>query len=265
MCSRECQSELHAWGRENQVQFDPAKESMHVIGRHDAAGPDFKIMGIHFDCKLLMNNAVHETVVTSSWKLRTVMRTRRFFTHAELVLHYKSHILSFIEYRTPGISHACCSVLQPLDDIQGRLLKDLGISVTDALLHFNLAPLQSRRDMAMLGLIHRTVLGKGPEHFKDFFRLATATSDLRTRLGQRRHNRQLIDPRNARFSGQLRRSALGLIMIYNLLPQEVVEAKTVSLFQKLLQGMLKDLASSSVEGWPSLFSPRVPLYRHLLR
>ena len=44
----------------------------------------------------------------------------------------------------------------------------------DAALHeFNLAPLESRRDMAMLGLIHRTLLGQGPPQFQQWFQVDT--------------------------------------------------------------------------------------------
>ena len=73
-----CQSQFHTWGKATQIQFDPAKESMHVVGRHDALGADFKILGVEFDCKLLMNGAVHETAVSARWKLKTVMRATRF-------------------------------------------------------------------------------------------------------------------------------------------------------------------------------------------
>ena len=40
------------------------------------------------------------------------------------------------------------------------------------LLAFNLAPLRARRDIAMLGLIHRAATGKGPEQLKRFFQPA---------------------------------------------------------------------------------------------
>ena len=33
----------------------------------------------------------------------------------------------------------------------------------------NLAPLAVRRDIAMLGLIHRAMLGRGPAQFREFF------------------------------------------------------------------------------------------------
>ena len=52
--AKQCQAQLHSWGRANQIQFDPAKESIHVVARRDAHGADFKILGVEFDCKLLM-------------------------------------------------------------------------------------------------------------------------------------------------------------------------------------------------------------------
>ena len=85
-----------------------------------------------------------------------------------------------------------------------------------------------------------------------------------TRLARRRHTRQLQDHRGPGFSEQLRRSALGLVSIYNLLPQDVVEAETVAQFQCLLQSMLKDSASRDLRGWQDLFSPSMSLFAHPL-
>ena len=48
-------------------------------------------------------------------------------------------------------------------------LRDIGIDEITALVTFHLAPLATRRDIAMLGLIHRTILGKGPSQFNAFF------------------------------------------------------------------------------------------------
>ena len=44
------------------------------------------------------------------------------------------------------------------------ILKQNGITEIDALTSFHLAPLASRRNMAMLGAIHRAVLGEGPHN-----------------------------------------------------------------------------------------------------
>ena len=57
------------------------------------------------------------------------------------------------------------TTLAGIDAVQTRFLRECGLSDEDALLHFNLAPLEARRDIAMLGFKHRSVLGYGPRHF----------------------------------------------------------------------------------------------------
>ena len=115
------------------------------------------------------------------------MRSARFFTDSELVNMYKSQLLSYLEYRTAAIYHAYDSILAPPDKFQDKFLRELGISAEDALMHFNLAPLKSRRDIAMLGVLRRTVLGKGPDHFLQFFKVSEAERQC-TRSGRARHN-----------------------------------------------------------------------------
>ena len=102
--------------------------------------------------------------------MRTLLRTRRFYTDADLIVFYKSHLLSYLEYRTPAIYHATRAVLGRLDAVQSKFLRDIGVDDVTAIASFNLAPLAVRRDIAMLGVIHRTVLGKGPKVFAEHFK-----------------------------------------------------------------------------------------------
>ena len=94
----------------------------------------------------------------ASWKLRSLLRTGKFFTTRDVVMMFKAHILSYIEYRTPGIAHASTTTLRPIDRILARFLREIGMSENVALLYFGLAPLATRRDIAMLGVVHRAVL-----------------------------------------------------------------------------------------------------------
>ena len=206
-----------------------------------------------------------ELAQEAGWKLRTLLKTARFHYDTKLVDLYKSRILGYLEYRTAALYHATDTVLAPLDAVQGRFLKALGCTEAEALLAFNLAPLSARRDIAMLGVIHRTVLGKGPAHFKQFFKPATARQYTLTRRTARLHCKQLEDPRKGNFPELLRRSALGLIAVYNRLPANVVAEETVKDFQTQLQELLKKRAAEGCEDWASTFSPRVPLWRHPLR
>ena len=167
--AEECQQELHKWGRANQVQFDPGKESLHVISHHCPAGSNFKILGLSFDCRLTMQDAISGLTSEMRWRVRSVLRTQRYHTTASTIQLYKSKVLSYCECRTAAIYHACASLLQHVDRVQESFLKEIGIDDVTAFSVFNLAPLQLRRDIAMLGLIHRTVLGQGPLHFQQWF------------------------------------------------------------------------------------------------
>ena len=110
----------------------------------------------------------------------------------------------------------------------------------------------------MLGLIHRTVLGKGPPHFKKFFMLQSAS-------GQR-HRFNLADVRKTKSTKQLlTRSALGLIAVYNMLPEAVFNGSSVKDFQRSLQELVKQRASAECEDWADTFSPRLTLQSHPLR
>ena len=78
-----------------------------------------------------------------------------------------------------------------MDSVLGKFLKHINVSVFDALLHFHLAPLSTRRDIAMLAVIHRTLLGLGPRHFRSFFILSSGPLPY---FSRHRHSRHLIDP-----------------------------------------------------------------------
>ena len=125
-----CQSSLHAWGRANQVAFDASKEGKRILSRTRPHGEPFLLLGILFDCKLLMDEAVHDLVSKCRWKLRTLLQNQRHFNANALVTLYKSKLLGFIEYRTSAIYHACDSTLMPLDSVQRRLLHHLQIKRT---------------------------------------------------------------------------------------------------------------------------------------
>ena len=200
-----------------------------------------------------MAGAVSDIVSAAGWKLRVILRTRRFYSDADLVLFCKAHLLSFLEYRTPAIYHATRAVLSRLDAVQSRFLRDIGVDDISALVTFRLAPLATRRDIAMLGLIHRTILGKGPSQFSAFFQCDAQNS------------RKLIDPRRTCKCPLISRSALGLVAIYNMLPISVTCEKSVSVFQKRLQDIVVSLATAGHPQWVQVFSPRLPLASHPLK
>ena len=206
-----------------------------------------------------MSDAVESCVAAASWRIYSLIRTRRFYCDAELVNLYKSHVLSYIEYRTSAIYHASLSILAPLDALQTRFLRSLGITPRDALMHFNLAPLSTRRDISILGVVHRTLLGSGPACFARFFRLDSSPPPPRA---PRRHARHVVEPP---FTSPdfLLRSAVGATRIYNLPSDFIIRARSVPAFQKRQQQFVRERVSS--EDWAHSFSPRVAVATHPLR
>ena len=267
-----CQRELHKWGKANQVTFDAGKESKHILSRKQPHGSSFESLGVAFDTKLIMADPVYGLAKDCRWKLKAILRTCKYNTSGHLVISYKAQLLSFIEYRTVAIYHACKTALGTLDHVQERLIAAVGASPEEALISFRLAPLSSRRDMAMLGLIHRAVLGGGPAHFRQFFKIDTGESARR----EGRHRLQLIEYSeghwsdfvlpNSRPADYIKHSLLGLVTIYNRLPPWVVESSSsVSQFQRALQSLLTNAAGTRTPDWENTFSPRVPWHRHPLQ
>ena len=260
-----CQQKLHNWGEANQVSFDAQKEKFCIISLDAPEGDSFKLLGVLFDTRLKMTEAIHTLRAQANWKLRALLQTRRNFTIPELMNLFKSRILGFIEYRTPAIYHADSTTLAQLDKILGRLLRTVGISDEESLLHFRLAPLNTRRDMGMLGVIHRSVLGEGPQQFSKYFVRQSLSVRPGGREAARKHDRQLVSQRVGKFLDVLSHSVLGLVDVYNLLPQHVVNAPTVSNFQKRLQTLLMEMASTGEAGWKQLYCPRKTLWNNPLR
>ena len=259
------QAAAHLWGEANAVTFDAGKETKHILSRQQPEGPDMRILGVTIDCKLVMSSAVDEVVNESRWRMKMLLSSQRFFNGKHVLLLYKQQILSFIEYRTAAIYHCCDTKLAALNAIQDTATAAAGMSTTEALLESNLAPLQTRRDMAMLGLIHRAVLKKGPSQFWSIFsRDPTATRTKHSRA----INTYECDETDFQLPGSapavyIQRSALGLAAVYNLLPERAVAHNTVTGFQTELQDMLKHAAATQ-EYWEHLFSPRTQLQHHPL-
>ena len=80
-------------------------------------------------------------------------------------------MLSYLEVFTAAVHHANEFFLNSIDQVQRTFLAELGLSVDEALLHFHLAPLAARRDIAMLGLLHKVALRSAPEPLLDMFPL----------------------------------------------------------------------------------------------
>ena len=149
--------------------------------------------------------------------------------------------------------HAAPSVEAVVDIVQSDFLEALGISERQALSEFHLAPLNVRRDIAMLGLLHKCALGTAPRPLLDTFpRSSSSLFHYGFVRPAHLHNRQLHDPVGPSSPKLLLRSIFGLINIYNILPEEVVDSEDVKIFQRRLQRLVRQAAAQSRQGWANL-------------
>ena len=192
---------------------------------------------------------VHECVGVANCKLQTLLRTTRFHTVVGIIQVFKTHILSFIEYRTIAIAQYSVSTLQSLNDILTRVLVRMGITHEEALFNSNFAPLETRRDIAQLGIIHRSVLRQGPPRLHRLF--------VRVR-GLHGHSHQIYDPTAGCRYVYIRNSLFGSIRSYNLLPQDIVNSIDVSMFQSVLQNSVKKAIVQRYPYWRTMLRNFAP-------
>ena len=160
------------------------------------------------------------------------------------MVQYKQQILSYVEYRSAAIYHATSTVLAKIDRLQDKFLRELGMTREAALMDFNLAPLSMRRDIALLGLLHRAAIGEGPMQLRAYFR---------RRLG----SLKLIDAlESQRASPLMRRSIWGLVRVYNRLGNALTCSEVKGL-QWMLQERTKAVVAKNLTAeWSTLYSPR---------
>ena len=122
-------------------------------------------------------------------------------------------------------------------------------------MHHALVPLRCRRDIAILGLLHKIIMRWAPTCLRKFIHLAVAPSFPRSyRAPALRHNRQIHDVSNGSESRMFQRSVFGLIYTYNCLPQIVVDSPKVCIFQRHLQRCLKHVVLDDMSEWQHLFT-----------
>ena len=255
---RNAQHELHLWGQANQVLFDASKESFHILHRRLYFGETFKVLGCVFDPQLRMLEAAKHVAMEAGWRLKALLRCRRHFTTPELMRLYKAQILSYIESSTPALYHAAPSVLSRIDKVQERFLEEIGVTAINALKDYRLAPLSSRRDMSMLGALHKINLELAPPQLAALFpRLGSISEPLsrqRLRFWRPLHSKQLSTHATFTSSQVFKRSLFGLVSCYNTLPQDLADLDTVKALQRRLQAALLRFAELGAVDWPRLYS-----------
>ena len=178
------------------------------------------MLSVVFDTKLEMREAARTFASEAGWRLRTLLRTRRYYDVGTMIRLYKAHILSYVEGATPALFHAAPSVLRPLDAIQEHFLEQLGVDEETALTKHGLAPLCMRRDIAMLGLLFKVSCKLAPAPLQNLFKAYGQSSLVAHgfRVPEFFHGKALQDPVEAGHPMIIKRSVFGLIRVFNRLP-----------------------------------------------
>ena len=126
------------------------------------------------------------------------------------------------------------------------------MSEQEALANFRLAPLGTRRNIAMLGVVLRAVLKKRPPQSHGFI---VRAEQQRTTRSSDWHSLQLKTYRDGEHLEVLKRSVLGLVEVFNVLPTAVVEgSQKVRSFQAQLQELTLTASRDGVEDWKILLN-----------
>ena len=174
----------------------------------------------------------------------------------ELINQFKTHVWSVMEVHNGAILHASNSHLQRLDDSQRHFLEEIGIDEAEAFMEFNFAPPSVRRDIGILGLLHKRVLGKSHPVFQ---KLLPFHVDVFGVPRPNEHTRQLYGHiLDVKFQHTLHsRSIFGMVYVYNRLPQNVVDSPSVTVFQRHLTMIARARCQNDAHNWKSVFSCRL--------
>ena len=216
-------------------------------------GDPFKLLGCLVDCKLQMHDAVEKILSEIRPKIKALLRTRRHYDATSMISQFKTHIWSIMEQHNGAIFHAAASTLEKLDATQNHFLHEIGMDEAKAFLENNFAPPTLRRNIGILGLLHKRVLGKSHPIFQ---RLLPFHRDIFGSLRPAEHDRQLyghimnVDRQQALHD----RSIFAMVYVYNKLPQHAVDCNDVSSFQHVLTSMVRERCKRGDIDWQTSFS-----------
>ena len=160
-----------------------------------------------------------------------------------------------LEYHTGALLHATSTVWSRLDNIQSSFLAELQLDEATAFLKYNFAPPILRRDIRMLGFIHKRVLGQCHAALKRFLPLSTIPTSW--------HNK----PVNVFLDGCVtqhrlyERSLFGTASVYNRLHQCLIDISSVKGFQSALTDLAKQRCNVGDIHWKESFHSSSEVWR----
>ena len=239
---------MYKWGHRNRIIFDSSKDHLIIIHPDLGEGATFKLLGCTIDTALRMREAVDSIVAKAKPKIKAILRLRAHYSLEDMLLQYKTHIWGFTEYQNGIICHAAPSTLDALNRLQRWFLHELGISEEEAFIQYNFAPPTLRRDIGLLGLIHKRVLGLAHPAFEELLPWHNEYDGG--------HTKQVFSHTiECNFQWVLfNRSIFGLVAIYNQMPQEIVDKGTVRGFQSALTNIAREQCENGNQDWQKFYN-----------
>ena len=251
---KDCQAACHQWGASRRVTFDASKEHFCILHKLQCSGETFRLLGVLVDPKLTMEDEIRRIRKKARPKIIAILNTRRFYDTGGLIQQYKAHVLCLLEQSCVSIYHASQTHLEVLNRLQRSFICELGLTDETAFLQYKLAPLELRRDIAALGLLHKIQLGEAHSDFDGLFPKAIETYPTHTRHGARRHGRQFSEISGSSY--YFNQSLFGLTKVYNVLPEYAVSCQTVASFQTALTKDAKFACQAGKREWMSMYHNR---------
>ena len=243
------QRRTHEWGVRNQVEFDPSKEYLKIIHPARGLGDDFKLLDTIFVVALSMQPCIEDVLRRVRTKIRAFLRLRHLYPMHTMLHQYKAVVWGITEYSNGVLILAPPCQLRRLDKLQRWYLRELGISDQDAFVHYNFAPPTLRRNIGLLGFLHKRVLGECHPA------LCQALPFGPNPIAARYHTKHLdsfsgLVVRHARL---YERSLYAYIRVYNILPQTLADSPSVKSFQSRLTHLAKQRATNAHDDWRRCF------------
>ena len=162
-----------------------------------------------------------------------------------------------MEYFTPAIYHATSNLLNKIDRVQEGFLHQLGLTSEEAFCTYNFAPLGTRRDIAILGLLHKCNVGTVHSKLGNIFHRDANPRQRSSVLFPPLHNLRMFDDHDTSHQSSLyQRSIFSQIRVYNLLRPEYVENRSVVEFQANLTAYVKKRCQQNMNNWRLSLSGR---------
>ena len=200
------------------------------------------------DLDLRMHTCIDQLLAKIRPKSTAILRTQAYYSIPELIHQYKTHIWGLVEVHCGGYFHASTSLLDKIDQVQTNFIRKIGVSDREAFLEHNFMPCILRRNIAILGLLHKRVIGQCHSSFEQLLPWYSHKFDVPRGIG---HNKQLyahwleVTQHPAFFS----RSIFSMVDFYNNLPQYVVDSESASRFQTFLTEIAGNRSREDAPFW----------------